>query len=94
MIERAHQLKLALGLELGALAVLVVGCLWVTQSKLYTALSFVALISLVLCGTGLVYSLKEARQRQDRASTVAVMGSAALLLATLVIGFMGYAAGV
>jgi energy-converting hydrogenase Eha subunit E len=90
-------LKVAVIVELLALALLMIGCILIAWSRTFALFTYVALASLPICITGVIYSLKANRDRQGQTSRfayVAIWGGVFLLVATMVIGFLGYAAGV
>jgi hypothetical protein len=77
-----------------ALGIQVAGCIWVAWNKAYSALTLVAVVSFVLSVIALIYSIKANNAGTDAASRIVLTGSAVLFFAAVVIGFMGYAAGV
>jgi hypothetical protein len=84
-------LQRALGIEGATVVVLVAGWLWAAWTA---ALTLVALISLILTCVGLYFSIRAVLTRPDTAGRIALVASAFLLVATLAIGFIGYASGV
>lgn len=93
-MTRTTRLKTAMGLALSAFIIQVVGCCWLALNKEFTLFTLVAFVSLCLSIAAIFHSAKAGKQHGDRASTVAFNGSLILCIAAIVIGFMGYTAGV